>query len=73
MWIQGLKGLNKLYLHIKKYQFFSFSCYCIVKCHLLALGVYIFLRSFRRADSPLSPNSDQRQFSPNNIHTMSRD
>ena len=23
--------------------------------------------------NPLSPNSDQQQFSPNNIHTMSRD
>ena len=23
--------------------------------------------------NPLSPNSDQHQFSPNNIHTMSRD
>ena len=23
--------------------------------------------------NPLSPNSDQDQFSPNNIHTMSRD
>ena len=22
---------------------------------------------------PLSPNSDQHQFSPNNIHTLSRD
>jgi len=27
------------------------------------------LKSF----NPLSPNSDQRQFSPNNIHTLSRD
>ena len=23
--------------------------------------------------NPLSPNSDERQFSPNDIHTMSRD
>ena len=23
--------------------------------------------------NPLSPNSDQNQFSPNNIHTLSRD
>ena len=23
--------------------------------------------------NPLSPNSDQHQFSPNNIHTLSRD
>ena len=23
--------------------------------------------------NPLSPNSDQQQFSPNNIHTLSRD
>ena len=25
------------------------------------------------AFNPLSPNSDQNQFSPNNIHTLSRD
>ena len=25
------------------------------------------------ADNPLSPNSDQHQFSPNNIHTLSQD
>ena len=23
--------------------------------------------------NPLSPNSDQQQFSPNNVHTLSRD
>ena len=30
-----------------------------------AMGYTIF--------NPLSPNSDQHQFSPNNIHTLSRD
>ena len=26
-----------------------------------------------RVINPLSPNSDQQQFSPNNVHTLSRD
>ena len=28
---------------------------------------------FGKMFNPLSPNSDQDQFSPNNIHTLSRD
>ena len=27
----------------------------------------------KRVINPISPNSDQDQFSPNNIHTLSRD
>ena len=32
-----------------------------------------FLMLTRHSFNPLSPNSDQHQFSPNNIHTLSRD
>jgi len=36
----------------------------IVQCHFNLLYCAI---------NPLSPNGDQHQFSPNNIHTLSRD
>ena len=38
--------------------------YLIVDIYFL-IFIYLF--------NPLSPYSDQHQFSPNNIHTMSRD
>ena len=40
----------------------------ILKVRVLELGNGIF-----NPLNPLSPNSDQDQFSPNNIHTLSRD
>ena len=32
-----------------------------------------FSSDFQTLLNPLSPNSDQHQFSPNNIHTLARD
>ena len=42
-------------------------CGCIVMLQLP------FTVQSALADNPLSPNGDQHQFSPNNIHTLSRD
>ena len=43
--------------------------------YLTFCGVLIshWLQSGESAINPLSPNSDQQQFSPNDIHTLSRD
>ena len=32
---------------------------------------WISIRETKKCVNPLSPNSDQQQFSPNNIHTLS--
>ena len=41
----------------------------------MATGTKIFAEPLlvNTSINPLSPNSDQHQFSPNNIHTLSRD
>ena len=41
------------------------------ECH--KLNIYTQLQVFYSFINPLSPNSVKRQFSPNDIHTMSRD
>ena len=40
-----------------------------LKVQRVRLGVYLEITFL----NPLSPNSDRQQFSPNGIHTMSRD
>ena len=44
--------------------------------HLFAHPVtfcYVLLGVVAQSFNPLSPNGDQHQFSPNNIHTLLRD
>ena len=49
----------------------------IFKIQVMIRNVFLFLKGQQVARhspfNPLSPNSDQHQFSPNNIHTTSRD
>ena len=37
------------------------------------MNIHIYSVALIHFMNPFSPNSDQHQFSPNNIHTMSRD
>ena len=48
------------------------SSYTVLDCsslHMLSVCKMNFLSLF----NPLSPNSDRQQFSPNDVHTLSRD
>ena len=48
------------------------SSYTVLDCsslHTLSVCKMNFLSLF----NPLSPNSDRQQFSPNDVHTLSRD
>ena len=62
-YLQQLMKYSGSHLKLKVY---SFAAY--VKGHHIFPLLLIFI-----AFNPLSPNSDQHQYSPNNIHTLSRD
>ena len=63
--VQGHRSL--IYDTRKKWHFHVFKFKTLLGTPFLGSMITVTLIN------PLSPNSDQQQFSPNNIHTMSRD
>ena len=57
----------------KSVTFFIINMFLIIKTLSKLKSCLNDLQTLERGLNPLSPNSDQDQFSPNNIHTLSRD
>ena len=57
----------------KKTQFSRFHFKKLSLCSADILGTFLYKKSRTKVKlvNPLSPNSDQQQFSPNDIHTLS--
>ena len=60
-------------LEHKLYCFIMIFMCCYSPCSVDGEGVSVFIQHLNGGFNPLHPNSDQNQFSPNNIHTLSRD